>query len=585
MGAYLALQAPELPGDDENPHLIMAVGNGDVWLVDEGENISAGDCLISSSTAGHARKDPGTHLTTNVIARASENIDWSTVTETAANGKKHKKIMVLFESFERRNYSEVFTFTGDQIGATDAQSISLSNIVTDADSHRLSLTNELDEEIAYFGNNGDVAIKGRLFLSDRGTMQSNRYIYYDGSVGAGGDFIRTNAAGWSTGSYDFAEMFPSNDDLEPGELVMIDVNSTTKVKRADNSLESNGYMLSGIVSTRPGFLAGMNEAYHFPVALQGRVPTRVNLENGPIKIGDPITISSEPGVGMRTEAAGYVVGIALEPYDGTQSDNLITVFLKNGWFNGLTIEQPNLDVSDNLTSSLSAVNGIVDMGGHPIIGIGALEGIDGLWSIDGNGKLTAKEIEADQIQTDELTVKADDTKTTIGEGVIPVESSTYSVENPAVKFNSRIFVTFFGNIEGSWWISDRTDGRFVIVLSALAKTDIPFEYWILDVADERSAPGPQPDPPPVEPPAEDEPTSDSESELTDEPATDGDAADDDSTAEDEPEAEDNSVTEPPAEEETTEEEVTSDEDSPAEESPAETEDEPVYGPPAPEENI
>ena len=410
------------------------------------------------------------------------------------------------------------------VGGTAYQPLNFSirNTVESTDEYRLSIFNNDGEEIIYFGQGGDLAIKGRLYLTAGSDLSTGRYIYYDDSVGIGGDFIRTNAAGWSTASSDFAEMFASDDDLQPGELVMLDINSAEKVKRADNERETNGYLLVGIVSTRPGFLAGLNEAFSFPVALQGRVPTKVNLENGPISIGDPITISSESGVGMRASESGYVVGIALENYDGSENDedNLITVFLKAGWYNGSIVEQPNVDVSGRL--DISAYGGVLDMGGYPIIGIGAMEGIDGLWSIDGNGKLTAKEVDADDVKAGELTVKASDSKTTIGEGLVPIGSSTYVVENPAIRFNSRIFVTFFGNVEGNWWISERSEGRFVIVLSRIAMTDISFEYWILDVADERTPvqsdegseieflpPAPSPEPPVVVEPSDEEPIEES----------------------------------------------------------------------------
>ncbi|MFC1703075.1 tail fiber domain-containing protein, partial [Patescibacteria group bacterium] len=221
--------------------------------------------------------------------------------------------------------------TWDTVGsAAVARDFSITNKVTDEDTYKLSFANNDDTEVMYLGQDGDVAIAGKLYLSDNGALQTNKYLYYDSSD----DYIKTNAAGWNTGSYDFAERFPSDDALEPGELVMIDVMNSEHVKRADNILESNGYLLSGIVSTRPGFLAGMKEVGTYPVALEGRVPTKVNLENGAINIGDPITISSTPGQGMHADGQTYVVGIALETYDGTQEDDMITVFLKNGWYNG-----------------------------------------------------------------------------------------------------------------------------------------------------------------------------------------------------------------------------------------------------------
>jgi len=102
LGAYLALKEPSQVPSDENPHLIMAVGNGDVWVVDDGANIAPGDYLISSETAGHAVKDDGAADVSHVIARAAEPVDWSQETATI-DGKRHKRISVTFEVFDSRN--------------------------------------------------------------------------------------------------------------------------------------------------------------------------------------------------------------------------------------------------------------------------------------------------------------------------------------------------------------------------------------------------------------------------------------------------------------------------------------------------
>jgi len=54
----------------------------------------------------------------------------------------------------------------------------------------------------------------------------------------------------------------------------------------------------------------------YPIALKGRVPIKLSTENGPIKTGDKITLSSIPGVGMKATEADTVVGTALEDFDG-----------------------------------------------------------------------------------------------------------------------------------------------------------------------------------------------------------------------------------------------------------------------------
>lgn len=97
--------------DKENPFLVMAVGNGEMWVTDEAGAINIGDYLISSSTPGHAMRDDGRFDTSYVIARAAEPVDWSNVASTEKEGKR-KKISILFESFTRFNHSSAAT-TGD----------------------------------------------------------------------------------------------------------------------------------------------------------------------------------------------------------------------------------------------------------------------------------------------------------------------------------------------------------------------------------------------------------------------------------------------------------------------------------------
>ncbi|MBU2567095.1 hypothetical protein KKG46_06090 [Patescibacteria group bacterium] len=102
MGSYLALQEAEEARDENNPHLVMAVGNGEVWVTDKGENINIGDYLISSDVAGHAQQDTGEFIVSHIVARAAESIDWTHVSEQF-DGVKHKKISVFFETFDKNN--------------------------------------------------------------------------------------------------------------------------------------------------------------------------------------------------------------------------------------------------------------------------------------------------------------------------------------------------------------------------------------------------------------------------------------------------------------------------------------------------
>ncbi len=106
-GVFLSLCESREELSLDNPYQIMAVGNGDVWVTDEGGDIVAGDYLISSSTVGHAMKDNGDYEVSHVFAKATESVDWSTV-QPDSNGVKRKKIIVYFESFDKPNYEKKF---------------------------------------------------------------------------------------------------------------------------------------------------------------------------------------------------------------------------------------------------------------------------------------------------------------------------------------------------------------------------------------------------------------------------------------------------------------------------------------------
>ena len=102
LGAYLGRLNPAEAAAPltENPHLVAAVGNGDLWVVDTGADIAVGDPLISSATLGHAMKDDDRFAVSYMVARAAEPVRWAEVTE-AVNGVKHKKISILFDSHVR----------------------------------------------------------------------------------------------------------------------------------------------------------------------------------------------------------------------------------------------------------------------------------------------------------------------------------------------------------------------------------------------------------------------------------------------------------------------------------------------------
>ncbi|HEX9503750.1 MAG TPA: hypothetical protein VF974_05535, partial [Patescibacteria group bacterium] len=134
---------------------------------------------------------------------------------------------------------------------------------------------------------------------------------------------RTNGQLYATsttiGASDYAEQYLStNVSMTPGMLISLDPNKKSYVTQASYTIPDASVM--GIVSTNPGVLIGYGDTYDvpanakaYPVALAGRVPVLITEENGPIQIGDHLTLSKTlPGYAMKQTKPGESVGIALE---------------------------------------------------------------------------------------------------------------------------------------------------------------------------------------------------------------------------------------------------------------------------------
>ena len=222
---------------------------------------------------------------------------------------------------------------------------------------------------------------------------------------------------------DLAESYPTKDQsLSPGEIVMLDPVNPIYITRAE--LTATTSIAIGIVSTKPGFyLGGFNDELYpdekkVPLALAGRVPTKVSTENGMIKKGDFISLSSTPGVGMKATSSGYTVGIALEDFDGSANgpateststpkdvivngsiyrEGVITVFVNVSYSKLDNVANGELTIGDfwkfDATKAKMVAQTNVDLSSHDLTGVRSIVSDSGLWSIDANGRLIVENIE------------------------------------------------------------------------------------------------------------------------------------------------------------------------------------------------
>ncbi len=146
-----------------------------------------------------------------------------------------------------------------------------------------------------------------------------------------GVFVFSHGINTVVGAYDLAEDYPTRDDtLTPGDLVSLDTREKGFVRKAQGR---NDRDIIGIYSVDPALRLSQKDSHidgarAVPIALAGRVPVTVTLENGPIKIGDYLTSSMEPGKAAKANKPGRVIGRALGNYSGLEGEEpKVTVFL------------------------------------------------------------------------------------------------------------------------------------------------------------------------------------------------------------------------------------------------------------------
>ena len=158
-------------------------------------------------------------------------------------------------------------------------------------------------------------VNGNVMLTQGG---SGKLVFPDGTTQTTA-FIPANCGA------DYAESVGVSGDrtaYEPGDILVIDPNAPGKFLKSNQAYST---LVAGIYSTKPGFVGRLEpasaktDATEVPMAMVGRVPTKVSAENGPVKIGDLLVSSSTIGYAMkgsdRSQMLGAVIGKALGSLD------------------------------------------------------------------------------------------------------------------------------------------------------------------------------------------------------------------------------------------------------------------------------
>lgn len=159
---------------------------------------------------------------------------------------------------------------------------------------------------------------------------------------------------------DLAENYYTIDPtIGAGDIVAIDSSIEAGVRKASVPYQRD---VLGVVSNQPAITLGEQKQWprSVPVALVGRVPVKVSVENGVVKAGDKLTVSARyPGYAMKATRAGRIVGTAIDDFstnelficpgsmEYTGECGVVTVFANLTDYNGPTPAELLASIADD----------------------------------------------------------------------------------------------------------------------------------------------------------------------------------------------------------------------------------------------
>ncbi len=306
-------------------------------------------------------------------------------------------------------------------------------------------------------------------------------------VSSSGDIFTSNSGAVYSGGADLAERYTSDEDLQAGDVVAIDSKYGHGVKRSTYQYQNN---LLGVVSTSPGFVAGAYTQNSYPIALVGRVPVKVSLENGDISVGDALTSSSIPGLAMKATKHGLIIGRALENYNSYSTGNKIMAFVNTQEYSGA--ERSMSEVAGDVLASAQAL--MQKAAQSAVAASTATVGAVQEQIVKAYDKIVAKIAVVEQLFSKRITLTPGGSLTLpagdnqiAGHGVIKAGEFYAEIANSQVTKDSKIIVSPKITLSSPLAVSQIKDGQgFIVQLDSRADTDIPFDWIIFQTYDAAS---------------------------------------------------------------------------------------------------
>lgn len=302
-------------------------------------------------------------------------------------------------------------------------------------------------------------------------------------------YIKATGAITPTTGLDLAEKYPidpacKNDGTcpEAGEIVAVKDSGLSGIKSfyIHKATTETSEQALGVVSTLAGFIlsGGLDETNSREVALAGRVPVKVTTENGIIKVGDRLTLSSTvPGTAMKAVGNVITIGVALENYASVNQGKIL-VFV-----NMQRADRVNPETLVTQADGGKLSQGDLDLAGYSILNIKSIAGKDNKWVIDENGWLInnlkvstgEKKVYGMSSENAELTLSGSG-QLVNGEAMIEFETATKEIISSAVPLKVSATLTSPAN---GVYVSEKGDWGFMVKELNNGTSNATFDWVVI----------------------------------------------------------------------------------------------------------